>query len=168
MPQKLWNMDGTLENFQQMMINECKLVYKGLDADVCKSIGDGKSVIIEGDLIDHHLLDCLLNYLDKIFQQHQHKPIIVPLLLIIPEQETHQQLIQEYPDLDKEKGQILLERIRAWQDHLLEMNKNRENKAQPTYQVIQMDMDRLPALVDHIQAIVLEKIAFEMSQINSL
>ncbi|KAI9303720.1 hypothetical protein BJ944DRAFT_231913, partial [Cunninghamella echinulata] len=57
MPQKLWNMDGTLENFQQMMINECKLVYKGLDADVCKSIGDGKSVIIEGDLIDHHLLD---------------------------------------------------------------------------------------------------------------
>ncbi|CAO3633495.1 unnamed protein product [Cunninghamella blakesleeana] len=179
MPQKIWNIDGTLEQFQQKMIDECKLVYKGLDTDVCKSIGDGKSVIIEGDLIDHHLLDCLLKYLDKIFQQHQHKPIIVPLLLIIPEESTHLQLIQECPNINnnnnnnnneqqqQQKDHILLERIRSWQQHLLNINLKRGNLHQSTYQVIQMDMDHFPTLVDHIQAIVLEKIAFEMSQIKS-
>lgn len=114
-------------------------------------------MIIEGDLVDHRLLLRLQECTEQ-----QKRPVVVPLLLVIPEKEDHERLVQQgpYARLDQEDGK-LVGRMRAWQDHLLEINRSRQD--QPAYQVIEMDMDRLPAILDQVQAIILEKITVEMS-----
>lgn len=107
--------------------------------------------------MDHRLLlrlqDCT---------EQQKRPIVVSLLLVIPDKEDHERLVQQgpYARLDQEDG-TLVDRMRAWQDHLLETNRSRKDL--PAYQVIEMDMDRLPAILDQVQAIILEKITLEMT-----
>ncbi|KAI8089169.1 uncharacterized protein BX664DRAFT_332348 [Halteromyces radiatus] len=162
-PPRLWNMNGDRNTFLRRMTKECQLVCKGLDTDVCKSIADGKSVIIEGDLVDHGLLDRLYEYL---IQQHGQKQqaIVVPLLLTVADPTKHQELVQQSRRFSTQTDDnVILDRMRAWQDQLLAIHHQRQQQAQPTFQVVQMDMDRLPLILDQVQAIVLEKITLEMS-----
>lgn len=145
----------------------------GLDTDVCKSIADGKSVIIEGDLVDQRLLFGLLKETSdsskggsaNVRHSHQKRAIVVPLLLVIPDKATHQDLIQQSPHdaAPHLNSNDLLDRMRAWQDKLLDINKHLQTTGQPHYQVIEMDMDRLPTILDQVQALVLERITCEMS-----
>ncbi|KAI8341973.1 hypothetical protein BC941DRAFT_415018 [Chlamydoabsidia padenii] len=157
-PPRLWEKsDGCDQTFVDTMSQECQLVCQGLDTDVCKSISDGKSVIIEGDLVDHRLLHRLQDSTDQ-----QKRPIVMPLLLIIPDKTDHQGLVEQGPYSSLDKDGKLVDRMRVWQDHLLNTNEILQKSNQPTYKVIQMDMDRLPAILDEVQAIILEKITLEM------
>ncbi|CAO3598309.1 unnamed protein product [Absidia cylindrospora] len=167
-PPRVWEMNGDCDSFLETMTKECQLVYQGLDTDVCKSIADGKSVIIEGDLVDQRLLLGLLqgNDSNKEGQHcHQKRAIVVPLLLVIPDKATHQDLVQQSPhDAAANLNQKdLVDRMHAWQDKLVNTNKHLQTTGQPHFQVIEMDMDRLPAILDHVQALVLERITLQMS-----
>lgn len=107
-------------------------------------------------MVDQELLHRLQNCTEQ-----QKRPIVVPLLLVIPEKQDHQVLVQQGPYSSVDKDGKLVDRIRAWQDHLLATNQSLSDQA--NFKVIQMDMDRLPAILDQVQAIILEKITLEMA-----
>ncbi|KAG0175367.1 hypothetical protein DFQ30_008759 [Apophysomyces sp. BC1015] len=144
-PPSLWSLDDI--HFDR----ECALVCQddwydvGLDADLCKSVSDGKSIIIEGDLVSHALLDHM-----QQFQQQQ--VVVAPFLLTLSDINLHRELVQDPQIFD---------RLRAWQDALLKANSRKNG---PKFNVIQVDLDNLQASIDSIQAIVLDRIAAQMNK----
>ncbi|KAF7728343.1 hypothetical protein EC973_006284 [Apophysomyces ossiformis] len=139
-PPRLWTLDEI--HFDR----ECALVCQGLDADLCKSVSDGKSIIIEGDLVSH----ALLKHLNQFEQQ---RVVVAPFLLTLSDADLHRDLVQDSQVFD---------RLRAWQDTLLAENSRKNN---PKFNVIQVDLDNLQTSIDSIQAIVLERIAAQMRNI---
>jgi hypothetical protein len=110
---------------------------------VCKSVTDGKSIIIEGDLINHAVFDHLKMIADKA--------IWIPLLLVIKDCQIHQELLYREKDIE-------FERIRDWQDRLMKANAARDLD-ENTFHVIEVDVEDIQRTIDKIQSIVLDRIA---------
>ncbi|KAI9029712.1 hypothetical protein CLU79DRAFT_735633 [Phycomyces nitens] len=161
-PSSLWTQDT--DDVIDLLENECKLVCRGLDSDVCKSVTDGKSIIIEGDLVNHKLLDHMHRFVDQ-----SQTVIIAPFLLTISEPDIHRQLVDE-TCMTPDKSEKRFERIEAWQDSLLATNKERQTNPTdhlPLFNVIQVNMEHLQRSIDVIQGIVLDRIAATMKNLSS-
>lgn len=127
-----------------------------MNADLYKSVTDGKSIIIEGSLVNHVVLDWLFNAI-KEKQNAQHPVIIAPFLLT--RQETSLQEHVKY-----ESCASRFERIRDYQTELLQVNAEKQRMSQQQFfHVIQVDMDDINSAIDTIQRRVLSKIAKEVN-----
>ncbi|KAL0076722.1 hypothetical protein J3Q64DRAFT_1703293 [Phycomyces blakesleeanus] len=162
-PSSLWTQDT--EDAMDLLENECTLICRGLNSDVCKSVTDGKSIIIEGDLVNHKLLDQMHQFVDQ-----SQTVIIAPFLLTISESSLHRQLVDETCTLPNECVDNAFKRIEEWQASLLKTNKERQANLTdhlPSFNVIQVNMEHLQRSIDVIQGIVLERIAATMKNLPS-
>ncbi|ORX83545.1 hypothetical protein BCR32DRAFT_291945 [Anaeromyces robustus] len=62
---KNYSTDELLEKYE----NDCKLVKRGLEADIKKAFTEGKSIIIEGTHVTHYLYDFVLECIETFNQQ---------------------------------------------------------------------------------------------------
>ncbi|KAI8388274.1 uncharacterized protein BYT42DRAFT_559544 [Radiomyces spectabilis] len=159
-PPRIWDLPEQ-GRWEQIIDNECSLVCRGLDADLCKSVTDGKSIIIEGELVNHELLDHMQSYIQ---QKAVGQPVIVTaFLLTISDSVSHRQLISETrnPSNDDHLDAIF-QRIQSWQTRLQTINTGREKEGAPSFTTICIEMDKFSASIDLIQSIILQRIAMEM------
>ncbi|KAI7870922.1 hypothetical protein BDF14DRAFT_1312605 [Spinellus fusiger] len=154
-PPLLWS-TGKM-NTPNEIEQECQFVCRGLAADIYKSVTDGKSIIIEGDLVNHQLLD----QMDEFTNQKQ-TVIVAPFLLTLSEPSLHQQLIHEAHLVEQDKVEGVIESIEAWESYLLEENCSRHAHSLLSFHVIQVNMECLQKSIDTIQSIVLDQIAATM------
>ncbi|KAI8139728.1 hypothetical protein BJV82DRAFT_625851 [Fennellomyces sp. T-0311] len=147
-PPSLWTRETKdEEEFVEIMRQESALVCRGLDADLGKSIKEGKSIIIEGSLVDHSLLDHISQFVEKLSQQHT--VIVAPFLLTLSDDELERRLGQG----------TRIERACDFQANLLQANHVRHKSQLPVFHTILVNMDDIQATIDTMQSIVLTQIA---------
>lgn len=137
---------------------------QGLDPDLCKSVTDGKSIIIEGTLANHDLLDYL-----HCYTKHTNV-IIVPFMLTLVDVVTHRHLAKE-AQLDADEP---FEKMRKYQQALIDTNEERQAQQQQqqqhdkkrTFYEIRIDLDGVQNMIDTMQSIVLDLIAAQISSNN--
>ena len=130
-----------------VIVKLSRFEFLGLDGDLGKSITEGKSIIIEGSLIEHSLLDYMYEFISKL--SNQHIVIIAPFLLVLSESELQRNLRRE----------PWFERARDYQSHLLENNNTRKQSNLPKFHTMDVNMADIQPTIDAMQAIVLDQIA---------
>ncbi|KAI9246267.1 hypothetical protein BDA99DRAFT_527261 [Phascolomyces articulosus] len=148
-PRPLWTIEaGRDQTFQDIVTQECSIVCKGLDGDLGKSIMEGKSIIIEGSLVDHNLLDHMYKFINKL--PHQHTVIVAPFLLVLSEPELKRNLLGK---------ETWFERAREFQSNLIHTNNTRKHSNLPAFHTMVVNMENIQPTIDVMQSIVLEQIA---------
>lgn len=117
----------------------------GLQADLGKSLKDGKSIIIEGTLVNHRLLEHIED------QRKDTVAIVVPFLLTLSDTALSKQW-------QSETNKNVLARVKAFQSLILQENEERQRQGQPCFHVMPIDMDNIESSIDAMQSIVLERI----------
>ncbi|KAG2222279.1 hypothetical protein INT45_006958 [Circinella minor] len=135
------------QQFKDIVAQECSLVCRGLDGDLGKSITEGKSIIIEGSLVEHSLLDHMYEFISKL--SNQHTVIVAPFLLVLSESDLQRNL----------KRASWFERARDYQSNLVENNNTRKQSNLPKFHTMHVNMGDIQPTIDAMQAIVLDQIA---------
>lgn len=149
-PGSLWDLAG--DDFNATIDRESVLVCKGMNANLYKSVTDGKSIIIEGSLVNHVLLEWLLSAIQEN-QNAQHPVIVAPFLLIREEASLQQHTKFESCTFN-------FERIRDYQQELLKLNVEKQQTSPlQVFHVVHVDMDNINSAIDTIQRNVLSRIA---------
>lgn len=166
----------------------CQL-HAGLNADLRKSFIDGKSVIIEGSLINHALLD----HIDHIILDQTARTIssplapnapsksaplisiVVPFLLTMPYTPTRREFIDDWiQDLDPSLPSdptlcdLVHSRIRLLQDTLVATNEHRERTGGPTFHRVEASAERMDETLDWMHREVLERIGEVFPEMEDL
>lgn len=124
----------------------------GLDGDLYKSTTDGKSIIIEGSLVDHGLLD----HMDRFVSMQNKGVIVAPFLVTLSEPNLRSLLSQE--------ESTCIDRICEYQSHLVEANAKREQQQQRTFHVLSVDMSDIQTTINAMQSTVLAQIAAQVAK----
>lgn len=113
---------------------------------------DGKSIIIEGSLVDHGLLD----HMDRFVSMQNKGVIVAPFLVTLSEPTLRSLLSQE--------ESTCINRICEYQSHLVEANAKREQQQQRTFHVLSVDMSDIQTTINAMQSIVLTQIAAQVAK----
>lgn len=113
---------------------------------------DGKSIIIEGSLVDHGLLD----HMDHFVSMQNKGVIVAPFLVTLSESNLRSLLSQE--------ESTCIDRICEYQSHLVQANAKREEQQQCTFHVMPVDMSDIHTTINAMQSIVLNQIAAQVAK----
>ncbi|KAI9317529.1 hypothetical protein BX666DRAFT_2026807 [Dichotomocladium elegans] len=150
LPPRLWTTGG---DFKATVVKESHLVCKGLNADLCKTIEEGKSIIIEGSLVSHLLLD----HVHQSVRQLNKDVVVAPFVLIIDERD--QQRMTTTDDSPESA-----ERIAQYQTYLIAENQARIDRGQPSFHAMHIDIEAIQSTIDAMQAMILDQIANQVAK----
>lgn len=113
---------------------------------------DGKSIIIEGSLVDHGLLD----HMDHFVSMQNKGVIVAPFLVTLSESNLRSLLSKE--------ESTCIDRICEYQSYLVQANAKREEQQQRTFHVMPVDMSDIQTTINAMQSIVLNQIAAQVAK----
>ncbi|RUS15427.1 hypothetical protein BC937DRAFT_92461 [Endogone sp. FLAS-F59071] len=189
-PDPLWLTPVSDSEFMKIFDVECDLVKQGLNADLRKTFIDGKSVIIEGSLINHALLDHIDHaILDQTACTSSSSPalnapcksippisIVVPFLLTIHSTPTRREFIDDWisdldPSLpsDPTLRDLVHSRVCLLQDTLIAMNEHREcTGGGPKFHRVEVNAEHVDETLDWMHRKVLERIGEVFPEMEDL